>query len=57
MKQSSTFELNGEMGNYAKLKTEDSCPGQQTINNILNYAKALEVFDAGNNVVFFSISN
>ena len=57
MKQSNTFDLSEKTDDYANKKHEDYCPGKQTINNILNYARSLEVFDAGNNMVFFSISN
>ncbi len=57
MKQSNTFDLSEKTKDYANKKHEDYCPGKQTINNILNYARSLEVLDAGNNMVFFSISN
>ena len=49
--------LSEKTDDYANKKLEDPCPGKQIINNILNYAKSLEVFKTGQDQVFYSIAN
>lgn len=62
MKQNDIFELNEKSASYAKQtfskENHDSlCPSKQVVDNVLNYAKALEVTKSKAGQVYFSISN
>jgi|GEM_PF-6051378 len=62
MKQFNTFKSTEQHDdfskqNFLKEMPDDCSPSQQTVDNIVNYARSLEVFKNNTGEVYFYITN